>query len=285
MTRNPDRDPGVDWSADLALALDAALVAGRAVMRVFRTDPAVHHKSPDQPVTDADLEADAALRDRLCGARPDYGWLSEETTDDPARLDRSRVWVVDPIDGTRSFIAGYREFALSIALAEGGEPVVGVVYNPARDEVYWAVRGGDAWRARHWAGGTASRERLSIADPEAGRTPMLLASRSEIGRGEMERFEVAWRVRPCGSTAYKLALVACGAGRSFLSRGPKAEWDVAAGALIVEEAGGHVTDLAGDPIRLNRSDPRIQGTVAGPPALHERLLEEAAGMSRRGERE
>ncbi len=264
--------------ADLELALEATRAAGEAVMPWFRADPEVRHKSPDQPVTDADLEADAILRERLGGARPDYGWLSEESVDRPARLERSRVWVVDPIDGTRSFIAGYREFAVSVALVEEGEAVVGVVYNPAREAVYWATRGGGAFRARHWRGGPEGGTALRLADPPEGRTPALLASRSEIAAGEFEPFEADWRIRSWGSTAYKLAGVAAGAGDGFISRGPKSEWDIAAGSLIVAEAGGRVTDLMGRAPRYNRPDPYVHGIVAAAPVLHGRLLSAAEGL-------
>ena len=263
--------------ADLGLALDAARVAGEAVMRRFRTDTAVRHKGPGQPVTEADLEADEILRSRLLGARPDYGWLSEETVDDRSRFAASRVWVVDPLDGTRSFIAGYREFGVSVGLVEAGDPVVGVVYNPARREVFWAVRGAGAYRVRHWAGGTEGAVPLAVVEP-GGDRPALLASRSEVRLEEFAPFAESWLIRPLGSTAYKLACVACGIGHAYLSRGPKSEWDVVAGDLLVRESGGAVTDLRGTPLRYNRRDPYVHGMVAGPTALHGSLIEAARGL-------
>lgn len=271
MTRKTER------RADLDLALAAARAAGEAIMRSFRSRQEVRHKSPDQPVTDADLEADAILAERLLRHRPDYGWLSEESADRPDRLQRHRVWVVDPIDGTRSFIAGYREFAVSVGLVEAGEAVLGVVLNPARDEAFWATRHGGAFRARHWAGGTDGAQPLRISDPAPGRTPDLLASRSEIARREFADFG-EWHVRPVGSTAYKLAGVAAGRGHAFVSRGPKSEWDLAAGALLVEEAGGRVTDVVGRALRYNGRDPYVHGVLAAPTGLHARLLEQVAGL-------
>src|SRR5262249_17965162 len=107
----------------------------------FRAETEVRFKSPDQPVTDADLAADRILHEMLLGARPEYGWLSEETRDSPERLGRERLWVVDPIDGTNSFVLGIPEFAVSIGLVDRGRPVIGVVYNPATDELYHAVAG------------------------------------------------------------------------------------------------------------------------------------------------
>lgn len=269
-------DPRLE--AELDRALDAARAAGEAIMGWFRTELDVRLKDPDQPVTGADLEADRILEDRLMSGGADYGWLSEETEDRPDRLAMERVWVVDPLDGTRSFIEGYREFAVSVALSVAGEPMVGVVYNPACDDVYWAIRGAGAYRARHWTGGTADGRRLRIVEPAAGRTPALLASRSEMRKEELLSFLGAWHVRPRGSTAYKLAGVASGAGDGYISRGPKSEWDVAAGGLIVEEAGGTVTDLKGKSLRCNRPAPSVYGVVAGAPGVHRALVEQAVGL-------
>ena len=265
-----------DRRADLELALAAVRAAAVPIMDTFRTDPEVRHKGPDQPVTDADIEADAVLRERLTAERPDYGWLSEESVDRPERLERARVWIVDPVDGTRSFIAGYREFAVSVALAEAGTPVVGVVYNPARGHAVWATTGGGAFSAEGWLGGTdGTRLELSPEAETPGTT--LLASRSERRDGEFEPFEGAWEIREVGSTAWKLAGTALGRG-AYISRGPKSEWDVAAGVLIVGEAGGLVTDLDGHAITFNRREPYVHGVVAGRPDAHARLLERAGTL-------
>lgn len=260
------------WTDDLELALSAAHEAGEAVMRSFRSGVEVRQKSPGQPVTPADLQADRILAERLREGRSDYGWLSEETAARPGP-ERGRVWVVDPIDGTRSFIAGYREFGVSVALAEDGEAVVGVIYNPARREVFWAVREGGSYRARAWTGGVVCGERLRMKAPAAGERRVLLASRSEISRKELAPLAGGWSIRPLGSTAYKLACLASGVGHGYASRGPKFEWDVAAGALIVEEAGGRVTDLRGESLRYNRPDPAVSGVVAASTPFHGPLLE------------
>ncbi len=271
---------------DLALALTSAAAAGSVVMESFGTDPEVRHKGPDQPVTDADLAADAVLKERLLGARPDDGWISEESADRPDRLERRRVWIVDPIDGTRSFIGGYREFAVSVALAVGGEAVVGVIYNPARDHMVWATAGGGARAVEGWtaalAGGGSSAMAAAIGqgaplDVASGRRGTLLASRSERRDGELEPFEGTWTIREVGSTAWKLAGTAMGRG-AYISRGPKSEWDVAAGVLIVAEAGGVATDLAGRTIPFNRPEPYVHGIVAGWADEHARLLERARAL-------
>lgn len=271
--------------ADLELAAEAALEAGVAVARALERDLRVRYKGPDQPVTVADLAAEEVLRSRLAGSRPDYGWLSEEGTDDPRRLERRRVWVVDPIDGTRSFMGGYPEYAICIALVEDGAVVLGVVHNPATGELYRTVRGGGAWLEERGSGeGVGGRpgrgaRRLSVRASESTEPPVLLASRSEIRGGELEPFRGGWRLLPSGSTAYKMARVAAGEADAFLSRGPKKEWDVCAPALLVTEAGGRVTDLKGRKLRYNRPAPDVYGIVASNGAEHDRLLEELARVA------
>jgi myo-inositol-1(or 4)-monophosphatase len=257
-----------DRAADLELATYAARAAGEIAMQYFGTELVVQHKTPQQPLTAADLEADARLHDLLLGERPDYGWLSEETADGPERLQRQRVWIVDPIDGTRSFIAGSPEFAISVGLAEQGAAVVGVVYNPAREELFWAIRGAGAYVRE--GGGAA--ERLCVSERRPGDRLVMLASRSDIAAGDFDPFH-GWSVEPLGSTAYKLAGVAWGRGESFLSRGEKSEWDVCAGVLLVQEAGGRVTDVEGREPRFNRDPPCMHGLVATNGMLHETLLQ------------
>jgi myo-inositol-1(or 4)-monophosphatase len=259
-----------EFTTELELALDTARAAGALVMRWFRQSPAVRYKTPAQPVTDADVAADRLIRERLLGARPSYGWLSEESGASQGRLSAHRVWIVDSIDGTRSFVAGRPEFAISLGLVEDGEPVLGVVLNPAADEVYWAVRDGDAF-AGLLDGSSVARIHLR----QQTEPPTVLASRSEMARGEFEDFGGAtgpWRVEGLGSTAFKLARLAAGRADAYISRGPMSEWDVCAAALIVERAGGIVTDAEGRSIRYNRADPALAGCVAAAPALHARAL-------------
>lgn len=251
-------------AADLDLALRAARAAGEVVMRAFRTDAEVRYKSADQPVTDADLAADRILHQMLLGERPDYGWLSEETKDSPERLSRARLWVVDPIDGTNSFVEGYAEFAISVGLVDRGRVVVGAVLNPATDELYHAVLGGGAFL-------NGAPIHVS-ATGEASAVRRIAASRWEMGRGEFERFLAPWQVSPLGSTAYKMAKVADGSVDVFVSAGPKAEWDVAGAAVIVAEAGGRVTGPGGAALHYNQPDPAWRGIVASNGLLHAAVL-------------
>lgn len=259
-----------DVSDDLDLALRAARAAGEVVLRFFGRDTPVEYKSPDQPVTEADLLANRTLHELLIGERAEYGWLSEETADSEARLARNRVWIVDPIDGTRSFIQGRPEYAICIGLAVEGEALAGVVLNPSSGEMYHATRGGGAFR-----NGVPIHVAASPGTPEAA---SLFASRSEIARGEFDPLRSSWSIRPLGSTAYKMVKVADGTGAAFLSCGPKSEWDVCAAGLIVAEAGGRVSTLAGEALRYNHPAPFMRGIVASNGEVHPELLRRIAAL-------
>jgi myo-inositol-1(or 4)-monophosphatase len=232
-------------------------------MRAFGQEHHVTYKSPGQPVTAADIEADRILHEALLLPRPDYGWLSEETADSPDRLERTHVWIVDPIDGTRSFIRGKPEFSISIALAVQHEVALGVVANPATGETFWAVRGSGAY---------LGDERLHVSARAYTSGAVIVASSDELRVGEFKPFGPEWKVQPVGSTAYKLARVAQGTADVFLSRGPKSEWDVAAGDLIVREAGGMVSDLRGHPLQYNGADPYVHGLLGTNGRLHEHVM-------------
>jgi myo-inositol-1(or 4)-monophosphatase len=248
--------------ADLKLAIKAARAAGDVVMKSFRTVQEVRYKSPDQPLTDADLAADALLMEMLRNDRPDYGWLSEETADTPDRLRYERVWLVDPIDGTQSFVAGRPEFVVSVGLAERGEAVVGVVLNPATNELFTATRGGGAYK-----------EDVQLRITRTERRPVMAASRGDIQNGFFDSYSEEYDLLPSGSSAYKLTKVASGAADVFISVGPKSEWDLCAAGLIVEEAGGLVSDVKGVPLQYNRPNPHINGVVAARADIHSEIIE------------
>lgn len=250
-----------DLQSDLDLALRAARAAAEVIRPAFRAEMEVRYKDPDQPVTDADVEANRVLWNVLLGERPEYGWLSEETSDSSDRLWRSRLWVVDPIDGTNSFIQGIAEFAVSIGLVEGDKAVLGVVANPATGEVYHAVAGGGAFLNGAPIHVSANEE-----------VPRVLCSRSELRRGELGAFEAGCTVQPLGSTAYKMVKVADGTGDAFVSFGPKHEWDVCGAEVIVREAGGQVTGLDGAAFRYNQRNPSWRGVVASNGRVHPALL-------------
>jgi myo-inositol-1(or 4)-monophosphatase len=234
--------------------------AGELIARAPPAPASPIHRDED-PVTAADRIADRYLRNRLLALHP-CGWLSEETKDSPDRLPEQDVWIVDPLDGTREFVQRVPEYAISIALSTRGTPMLAVVHNPATHDTFSAVQGGGAYRGA-----------LPLAVREGRR---LEASRTEVARGEFAGFQGQWDVRPVGSIAWKLCHVAAGLAAVTLSRGPKREWDVCAGALLVTEAGGRVSDLRGEPLRFNRRDTLLSGIVAGAPRAHERALRAVA---------
>ena len=253
--------------------IKAAREAGRIIQDIRSRPFDVEQKGTEGPVTEADRAADTLLKRELLALEP-CGWLSEETADNPSRLDYYRLWVVDPLDGTKEFVNGIPEYTVAIALVDSGSPILGVVHNPVTGETYWAERGRGAFKHSE----SGDNEPVAVAEGNG-----LLASRSEIKRGEFEPFEDRWDVRVVGSIEYKLALIGAGKAAVTFSRGPKHEWDVCAGAVIIEEAGGKVADVFGEPLRFNQAFPKTKGVLAGAPQAYERALEEirAIGASDR----
>lgn len=270
LAQNATPDP--ELARALKLAIAAARAAGAILKRHWHNrDFEINSKGRNNPVTSADLEADRLIAGILRDAFPDYGWLSEETEDDKARLTRSRVWIVDPLDGTKEFISGVPEFSIAIALAEEGEPVLGVTYNPVRREMFSSARG---------MGCYLNRRRVRVSRTRTLRRATVLASRSESSRGEWEVFHGQLRVSPTGSVAYKLAMVAAGMGDATFTRLPKNEWDVAAGTALILEAGGRVTNLDAQPIRLNQPNVKLSGLIASNRLLFPSLVRLAAAASK-----
>lgn len=205
------------------------------------------------PVTEADRAVDRVLREKLL--QDGEGWLSEESTDDLARLEKSRVWVVDPLDGTLEFVAGVPEWCVSIGLVERGRAVAGGIYNPVTREMFLGSLS---------TGVTYNGKRVHASKRNELRGAVVLASRSEFQRGEWDSFQnAAMQVRPTGSVAYKLALVAAGLADATWTLCPKSEWDVAAGVALVEAAGGFVQTLEGSPATFNGCSPLLSGLIAG----------------------
>ncbi|MBF0322691.1 MAG: 3'(2'),5'-bisphosphate nucleotidase CysQ, partial [Magnetococcales bacterium] len=243
---------------ELSRMVDAACQAGSAAMRYFRLGQRVSQaadvrdKGFDNPLTNADLEANRILHDLLIAGRPDWGWLSEETVDDASRLQHERVWVVDPIDGTKEFIAGFPQFAVSIGLVVAGQPVAACIYNPASTELFTARRG---------AGACLNGKPVRTSDRDQLLGATCLASRSETQRGEWAPFETEFRLTTMGSIAYKLALVAAGRYDVTFTLSPKNEWDFCAGLLLVEEAGGRVTTREGGAFSFNQIKSRTNSLL------------------------
>jgi myo-inositol-1(or 4)-monophosphatase len=240
------------YEKELAIAEQAAQEAGSAVMGLFKGKFDVREKGKNNPVTTADLEANRIIRDKIQKSFPDDGWLSEEDQDNSCRLACPRVWVVDPIDGTKEFIEGVPQFAISIAFVVEGRPKVAVVYNPAKERFYKAAAGQGAY---------LNDEVIRVSRRENVNGASLLVSRSE----PQKRFQVfvdRCDIRRVGSIAYRLAKVAGGDGDGTLTFRTIHEWDICAGVLMVEEAGGKVVDGEGKTMNFNRELPKHRGVVA-----------------------
>jgi myo-inositol-1(or 4)-monophosphatase len=251
-------------SNDTLQRIYAALEAAREVLNRF-TPGAIEaqYKVGTDPVTEADRAVDEVLKKNLL--RDGEGWLSEETVDDFSRLDKQRVWVVDPLDGTREFVQGIPEFCVSIAMVEHGIPVAGGICNPATNELILGSRE---------AGVNYNGKPARPSQRKDLHGALVLASRSEVKRGEWKQFETAeFNIRPMGSVAYKLGLVAAGLADLTFTLVPKNEWDVAAGAALVEAAGGFILTLDHTPLRCNQKNPLLSGLLGGGPYLRAPLLE------------
>lgn len=248
---------------DLDLILEAAKEAGELALSARESGLKIWSKAGGSPVTDADLAVDTLLKTQLKAARPDYGWLSEETADDPARLATRRQFVVDPIDGTVAFMKSKPWFAVSIAVVENGQPIAGVVHAPALSETYAATLEGQAT--------------LNGAPIAPSATDRLFGA-AMLGDAKMFAHP-AWRepwpemrIETRNSIAYRMCLVASGAFDAAVALSPKSEWDLAAADLIVRRAGAVVSDHKGRDFAYNRPVPQVPSLVCANQALAPLIL-------------
>jgi myo-inositol-1(or 4)-monophosphatase len=241
---------------ELDILSEAVRRAGDRVMQIVRDGFETQIKKDRSPVTSADLEVNLILFETVRRAFPADGWLSEEGPDDPDRLGKRRVWVVDPIDGTKYFMRGELTYAISAALVQQGQPVMGVLFNPATGELFSAVRG---------CGACLNGDRIETKETVAEPLTVLVHPPS-LRQGRLAPFEPYADCRPMGSIAYTLGLVAAGRADACMNFERMNEWDVAAGVLIVEEAGGSVTDSKGLPLIFNRVETSVYGILASSPA-------------------
>jgi len=254
--------------ADLALVEEAVRDAGAIARKFYKGSYRKWSKDKGQPVTECDLAVDEFLAQRLRTARPDYGWLSEETEDDPECRLAEFVFVVDPIDGTVAFLKGRPYFTISVAVVARGRPIVGVVYNPITGECFTALRDGGAGlngRSIH-VSARSEIEDCRILGPKVTFEHPALGSASNIPWPSMH-------IETRNSVAYRLALVACGAFDATVALSAKHDWDLAAGDLIVQEAAGAVTTHTGSTFTYNGPVTLQPSLVAAGPELHEKLLE------------
>ena len=265
---------------ELKVAVELARDAG-AMLRACQGKVPVLRKERGEVVTPADRESDARIRAGLLSAFPSDAVFSEETPDDGARAGRERVWIVDPLDGTSNYVSGGDEYVVSVGLSQGGRAVLGVVYNPVRDELFAGAVG---------SGVELNGARRTVSAAASIRDAALLVSRKEWERirpgaeaaAALSHALAGTAPRLMASMAHKLARVAAGLADGVLSLKTRKEWGSCAGVALVTAAGGLCTHLDGSPVRFNRSAAPPPGLVAAGPALHALLLAEAAALCESG---
>lgn len=248
--------------SDLDLLTDAGRQAGEIAMRYFHGPNRNWTKSGDSPVSEADIEVDRFLNETLMQARPGYGWLSEETADNEERLSRERIFVVDPIDGTRGFLKGDPHWCVSIAVVANGRPEAAVLVSPAVNRMLSAAQG---------SGALMNGEALQI-EAKAGLSKLTGSRRLNEAMGKL--YEGRYEILPfIPSLAYRIAMAATGETDAAFARSGAHEWDVAAAHLILEEAGGRITTQSGKDVAYNAPAIRMPALVAAGPGRHEMTLE------------
>jgi myo-inositol-1(or 4)-monophosphatase len=237
---------------ELAALVESIRNAGAKVREMVRVGFDVQTKPDRSPVTTVDHEVNRILHEMQRREFPQDGWLSEESPDDPARLTNARVWIVDPIDGTKALVNRVPEFCISAALIERGVPVVAAILNPSTDELFTAVRGG----------GLFLNDTRVAFSPTHKLDPVILVNAWEFRSGRWSMLAETAQCRPMYSIANALALVAAGRVQAVLTIEPENEWDLAAGVLLIDESGGAISDAAGNPFAFNQPRPRLRGVIA-----------------------
>jgi len=258
--RIPTRDI---LTRDAALLTDTVREAGALALSLFRTELKNWTKGASSPVSEADIRVNNLLESRLRSATPDYGWLSEESVDDEARLEKRLVWIVDPIDGTRGYLAGREDWCVSVALVENGSPLLAAVFAPASDEFFFAMRGQGALLNAVPVLATSGTE-LDFSRV-AGPKPL-------VERLSRQSGEIILHPR-IGSLALRLCRVAQGSLDAAFAGGQSRDWDLAAANLIVQEANGNMTALSGDAILFNRREVTHGVLVAAGRDRHASIVE------------
>lgn len=254
----------ITYHKELHTAKQAALHAGDVILKYYGKSLTVTNKSPTQPVTQADLEANQVIRDIILTTFPNDGWLSEEDVENTDRFTKNRIWIIDPLDGTKDFINQNPEFAVSIALIENDNPIVGVVLNPVTKELFFACKG---------MGAFCNEKKIHVRPFSKNQKPSLLVSQSEYNRGEWTEFENDFDINPTGGCAYKMGKVARGDADGTFTLAPKSEWDICAGHLIIEEAGGSISYLDGEQITYNKPSTIMDGLIySSCQSFHKALL-------------
>jgi 3'(2'), 5'-bisphosphate nucleotidase len=261
-----------DLPEELQTAKELALGAGAILLQHYGQSIAVQWKEPGSPVTVADRAASQFITQELKQRFPRDAVLSEEENDDNSRLSSSRVWIVDPMDGTTEFVAHRDEFSVMIGLAIDGNPVLGAVYQPTADKLYYAVAGGGAFVEQ------AKTQRLLRVSPEADLSRIVMAISRSHDSARVKRLREYLHIQstlPFGSAGLKIGKICEGLAHLYVTLGPRtSQWDTCAPQAILLEAGGRMTDVYGNPLQYNTADPRnLNGLVANNGVIHERLIE------------
>jgi myo-inositol-1(or 4)-monophosphatase len=246
-------------NTELDIVLEAVKRAGARTLELAEQGFETHRKADRSPVTSADLAVNDILHETFTNNFPNDGWMSEESPDTVDRLQRSRVWIIDPIDGTNYFIKGIPQYSISVALVENQQPILGVVYNPVTEELFSAIRGQ----------GLRLNGAPVQATPSTEKHLKVLVNPSRLGRKEFKAFEDHASLQPMGSIAYSLALVAASRADGTINFDRLHEWDIAAGWLLVQEGQGTVTDSLRKPLPFNQPDPISRGVLAARQGMHE----------------
>ncbi len=259
------------WDYERDVLIDVIRKAGEEALRLMVEGFETIQKPDHSPVTSADLAVNRILLSRLQSAFPLDGWLSEESPDDLERLRKTRVWVVDPIDGTKAFISGEPEFCISVALVERGQPVVATIFNPSTDELFTATRGG---------GLHLNDKQVTSPGLWEDQLPIVALSPWELQIGRFASLEPYANSRTIRSIAWAIALTASGRIHAAATMEPENEWDVAAGALLITEAGGTIHDGSGQKLTFNRPEPRYRGIIATSPHCPDALAQQLKLLAR-----
>ncbi|MEN3952432.1 3'(2'),5'-bisphosphate nucleotidase CysQ [Iodidimonas sp. SYSU 1G8] len=255
--------PEIDLSHRRQVLVEAVRDAGALAMDYFRDGFRKWEKAADDPVTEADLAVDALLRDRLLGALPGDGWLSEESERAPHAVDQPFTWVVDPIDGTRAFIEQKPHFTICAALVHGDRTVLGAVFNPATDEFFEASLGG---------GALCNGQPISVSDKQGLDGVRMIGYRAMF---DDRHWRTPWppvKIHMVNSIAYRVVLVARGDHDACINLKPQNDWDIAAAELILREAGGLCTNRNGEPYRFHGKGGMNQNVIAANPVLQAKLV-------------
>ncbi len=264
---------------ELKTAKGLAEEAGKEILKIFHSTQnlIIENKMDNSPVTIADKASNEIIIRGLGRSFPDYGILSEETADNPQRLEKEFVWIIDPLDGTRDFIRRQRSFTVMIGLARRGEPVLGVVYSPVEKKMYSAIKDKGAYLDGYW-----DRQKIHVS-PEKNISEMrvLIVRIKPEGEGLEQLMQMPFSgISLIGGAGYKAMMVAEGSAEVWYHRGRKChEWDLCAPSMIVNEAGGQATDFYGNPLVFNKEMPELlTGVLASNGKNHKGLVETLAPL-------